>query len=211
MVACFITTTASAQTAAGRLEVAGGLRWNGATTFAEMAATETSVGGQRLTLFKSRSALESSPGVEARVGFALAALFEAEAAVSYNTRQLRTDITADFEGAQAVAVSEPIKQFIVQGGLVMPLRMVGSLRVTPFASGGAGYLRQLHEGQTLIESGLTYYVGGGVNVLLRSGAGRIKTTGLRADVRAQFLADGVAPGGGTYAVPAAGASLFVRF
>jgi hypothetical protein len=204
-------TQAHGQVAAGRLDVSGGLRWNGKTAFAEVDATETSPGGQRLTLFKSRSSLESSAGFETAIGIWLTSRFEAEVALIYSPTQVRTDVTADYEAAQPLAVTEPIKQFIIQGGLVVPLGMLASGRITPFVSGGGGYLRQLHDGQTLIQTGAPDYAGGGVNILLRSGTGWIKTTGVRADLRAQFLTAGVAPDGGTHAVPAAGASLFVRF
>ena len=57
-------------------------------------------------------------------------------------------------------------------------------RLRPFASGGAGYLRQLHEDRTLVETGQVYYAGGGARYWLRGGARVAALVGLRGDVRA---------------------------
>ena len=39
----------------------------------------------------------------------------------------------------------------------------------PFVYGGAGYLRELHEGEALVEEGLEYHAGGGIKVWFGSG------------------------------------------
>jgi hypothetical protein len=77
---------------------------------------------------------------------------------------------------------------------------------------GAGYLRQLHEQGTFLQTGSFYQFGGGVSGLLVPG-GRFHTkgVGVRADVRALIRSKGVAFDGGSKTSPAAGAALFVRF
>jgi hypothetical protein len=64
-------------------------------------------------------------------------------------------------------------------------------RIRPFVTGGAGYLRQLYDERTLVESGSIYYAGGGVRVWLRGGDGRKRSLGIRSDVRATWRRDGV--------------------
>jgi len=70
-------------------------------------------------------------------------------------------------------------------------RMIG-LGLVPFAAAGAGYLRELHEGQTLVEDGHLYYVGGGVtHWFFARSRGVVRAAGLRADVRMNLLSGGV--------------------
>jgi hypothetical protein len=65
-------------------------------------------------------------------------------------------------------------------------------RTVPFAAGGVGYLRQLHEGLTVIEQGHFYHAGGGVkHWLMTRERGRLRAVGLRADARLYLLAEGI--------------------
>ena len=85
-------------------------------------------------------------------------------------------------------------------------------RWIPFAIAGAQYMRQLHEGQTLLVAGRLYEGGGGVKYLLGSREhARLKTVGVRADVRAVVRTAGVNTDGRAHVSPAVAASLFVRF
>ena len=82
----------------------------------------------------------------------------------------------------------------------------------PFAMAGGGYLRQLHEEATLIETGRFVQFGGGVTYLLVSTPHlRMKSIGARGDVRAFIRSKGIAFDGGSHAAPALGVSAFVRF
>jgi hypothetical protein len=82
----------------------------------------------------------------------------------------------------------------------------------PFATGGAGYLRQLHEGLTLSEDGHLFYVGGGVRrVLLSRPKGLLRGLGARGDVRLTILSGGVTVEDKTRNHFSASASLFVVF
>jgi len=74
-----------------------------------------------------------------------------------------------------------------------------------------GYLRQLHEGQALVETGRTVQAGGGVKIALGSSADASRRVGVRADVRMIARTGGVSPDGGTHVAPSFGASLFVAF
>src|SRR4029077_1292642 len=98
--------------------------------------------------------------------------------------QIRTQITNDFEGAAPVTATEIIRQFTVGGGVVWYVRPARSAsRLAPFATAGVGYLRQLHESGTLVETGHFYQFGGGVKYLFVSRPGsRLKGIGARIDV-----------------------------
>jgi hypothetical protein len=77
---------------------------------------------------------------------------------------------------------------------------------------GGGYLRQLHEQATLVETGRFYQFGGGVSALLVSGSHfHTSGAGVRFDVSALVRSGGVAFDGGAKTSPSAAASGFVRF
>jgi hypothetical protein len=85
--------------------------------------------------------------------------------------------------------------------------------VLPFVTGGGGYLRQLHEGATLVQTGSIYYIGAGASIALSTAdrRQRVKQIGLRLDTRAIVRTGGVTIDGRAYTAPAVGASLFARF
>jgi hypothetical protein len=62
----------------------------------------------------------------------------------------------------------------------------------PFAVGGGGYLRQLHEGLMVTEEGHLFYFGGGARRMLMSRArGFLRGLGVRGDVRWNILSGGI--------------------
>jgi len=85
-------------------------------------------------------------------------------------------------------------------------------RVSLFAAAGVGYGRQLHDGQTFVETGQSSYVGGGLHYLLKTeGKRHLKSAGIRAEVRGTLVRDGLTLDGATHLMPVLGATLFVRF
>lgn len=210
-VAVLAAGATEAQPAQGRVEVSGGAAWLGASKFAPVLAQETTPAGGRRTVFVSDTTLESSTGPAVRVGVRLMSSVRLETGIAVNQPALSTRITGDVEpGAVDTSASETITQYAVEGGVVAGLRRRQTGRLIPFAAAGGAYLRQLHEGRTLVQTGRAYYVGGGAHYLLRQGGGgRIKSAGIRADLRATIMKDGVAPADAV--VPFLGAALFVRF
>lgn len=105
---------------------------------------------------------------------------------------VRTRITSDVEGAEPLTTEERLDQYFVEASAVYFLHALRLGRQTvPFVSAGGGYLRQLHEGRTLVETGQVYHVGGGLRHWLRAGGrGFIRGAGLRVDVRAYVLSNG---------------------
>ncbi len=197
----------------GHVELAIGPLWVGRQALGSGDANETTAAGGNLLLFSTSTELSSATGLEARVGVRLSRAFEAEASGTYATPQIRTQISHDVEGAAPVTATEVIKQFTIGGGVVWYVRPARSAsRLAPFVTAGAGYLRQLHESGTLVETGRFYQFGGGVKYVFVSRPGsRLKGIGARIDVRALVRQQGVAFDAGGHLSPAVGASLFARF
>jgi hypothetical protein len=212
LLASIAAVPAGAQTTAGRLEVAAGLRWLGGTAYAEVPAVETSRGNGQFVLFNSNTELKATAGVEARVGVRLTPVLTAEGGLSYSRPRLETRVSSDAESIPNVAVGESVAQYAVEAGLTAQLARWRVGRMMPFAAGGGGYLRQLHAGRQLVETGRTYYVGGGFRYpLTERRRGLVRSSGLRADVRAAGFKNGVALDDKVHWVPSLSASLFVTF
>jgi hypothetical protein len=196
----------------GRVEIASGVSWIGPATFDRIDATETTPSGGQRVVFSTRGALESSTGLTVRIGARLTSWIGVESALALNLTRLSTRISADVEQAAPVTAAEGVTQYLVEGGVVARLRRWRVGRWEPFAAAGAGYLRHLNEGKTLVQTGRSYYAGGGGHYALRrSDTGRIKSAGLRVDLRATILKDGVALDRTSHLVPTAGAGVFMLF
>lgn len=203
----------SADPAPARFDVGIGALWIGQQALGTKAAMETTGAGATRALFNASSGLASASGVAGRIGLRVTRGFAAEAEASYLKPQLRVALTGDAEDAAAVTATETVQQFTIGGGALWypPIRRWSS-RFAPFATAGGGYLRQLHDQATLVETGRFYYVGGGFSALLVAGGHfHAKGLGVRADVRALIRSKGVAFDGGSETSPAAGVSAFVRF
>lgn len=195
-----------------RFEVGIGSLWIGRQPLGTKTATETTGTGGSTPVFSTSSDLSSAAGVDGRVGVRVTRSLVAEAEASYLTPQLRVAITGDAEAA-AVTASETVQQFSIGGGVLWHFtnhRSTG--RFAPFVMAGGGYLRQLHQPGTLVDTGRYFQVGGGATYLLVSSP-RFHTHGVgaRVDVRALNRSKGVAFDGGAHTSPTFGVSAFVRF
>jgi opacity protein-like surface antigen len=196
----------------GRFELSAGPLWTGRASFGTALATETSASGGRFLLFSSSSELAAAAGVEGRIGVRLTPALQVEASSSYSRVPLRTTVSGDSDNGASAILSETIQQVTIDGGVVLHLRRwrFGG-RAVPFVAAGAGYLRQVHEGNTLAATGQMYRAGGGVNYLLMSHDRALKGIGIRGDVRAIVRRKGVAFDGRAHTSPAVAASVFFRF
>ena len=215
---CLRAVSADAQTGtrrlAGRMEASGGPIWMGAIPFGSTDATLTGAGGDRFRLFWTSSELLRATGLEVRVSHRVMRLVHAEISASYARPQLSTTVGSDVENGPSITAAEAITQVTLEGaGLVhLPFVLAGP-RILPFVTAGAGYLRQLHEGNTLVQTGRTYHIGGGAKVVLLSRDDRhwLKQVGARLDVRAEIRSGGIALDGRVHASPAVTAGIFGRF
>ena len=193
--------TASAQRSeaptlrAHRINVAGGVTWSGSypagSRDALLRSSALGATPPPFTLFSSRSTVESIAGLDARLGFALTSNLALEAGGAFARPRVSTAISADPEVASQVLAGEQLDQYVFEAGAVWQLPLRFGRRARPFVTGGAGYLRQLHQGRTLVEQGEIYYAGGGLRYWLRGGDGLKRSLGLRADARAMWKKHGI--------------------
>lgn len=197
----------------GRFEVAFGPVWIGRQALGSTDANETTGTGGSLRLFATSTELAAAPGIEGRVAVRVWRSISGEASATYTAPQIRTEVSSDSESAASLTSSERIQQFTIGGGIVWSLpNGRPASRLTPFVTAGAGYLRQLHDAATLVETGRFYQFGGGAKYLFVSRPGsHLKGIGARVDVRAVVRQQGVAFDDGRHVSPAIGASLFCRF
>jgi hypothetical protein len=197
-----------------RLEVTGGVGYITGTTLGHAGATlrANAVTAQTFTLFTTDTTLSGSITGEARVGIWLSRRIGVEGRLGYSRPDIRTSVRADAEGAAPITVVERIDQFVIDAGVLVRLDELRIGRLVPFAAGGAGYLRHVHEGFALIEQGHVYHLGGGVTRALFSRTqGAIRAAGLRADARVYFLSGGASLNDRTTTHGSFTGGLYIRF
>lgn len=156
-------------------------------------------------LFATDTNLERAGGLEVRLGYRTTRRLTVEGTLGFARPTLTSSLSADAEGAAAVEATTTLTEYVITGGALWKLSVNPRRRWTPFASGGAGVARHVHDGQTLIESGVDGYAGGGI---LHALSPRI---GLRLDGRVHFLSGGIAEGQGVSPRGALTGSIFVAF
>ena len=218
--ACLVlagSAAARAQTggrpASGNYEAAVGASWVGATSFGSADASLTGATGGAFRLFSTATELDAAPALDVRFGRRVTRVVQAEVSASYSTPMLKSSISADAESGANTVASESLRQFTIVGGAVVFLPRWQARRLLPFLTGGAGYIRQLHEGDTLVQSGGTYYVGGGVTIPIadRGPTRRLSQLGVRLDGRALIRTGATTLDSRSHTSPALTASLFARF
>jgi hypothetical protein len=195
-----------------RLEAAFAAGWLGGGGLGAAAANLRTSGSGDYLLFTTDTRFAAAPMIEARVAYPLTSRYTIEGRFGFSRPELRTSISGDVENAPALRVAEPVDQYTFEGALVVMLSGLRFASLVPFASGGAGYLRQLHEGQTLVEEGVAYHVGGGVKrPLFARQRGLVKAAGVRGDARLYVFSHGVEFDGGARLQGSVLGSVFVTF
>jgi hypothetical protein len=167
----------------GRLQVGVGAGWLGGSSFGEQPADLRAASGGPYRLFDSENDLISTGSFETRVGVALTARYAIEGRAALSKPELRSVISSDAEATGSFTIAESIDQYVFDGGVVIRLAGLNG-GLAPFATAGAGYVRQLHEGQELVETGHLFYVGGGfTHPLFSRPQGLIRAASVRADLR----------------------------
>jgi hypothetical protein len=178
---------------AHRMEVSvGGLFLGGAglgSETAELRANRTPPAP--FTLFTTDTRIVGVPGFDGRVGFWLTPSVVVEGGFVYAHPRIRTHVSGDIEGGEAIDLDDRLDQYFFDASGSLMLDRWTFLGFVPFVEGGGGYLRQLHEGRTLVETGQVYHAGGGLRRWLRTrDSGFIRGLGLRVDGRAYVLRNG---------------------
>jgi hypothetical protein len=201
--AVLLPTSVLAQRAGERrTEVGADLRWLTGVQFNDVNANETAFGGSNRAVFKSATRFGQAACPEARVAVPLTRLLDAEGSIAYGRSQLTTTITQDPEAADAT-ITESLTAYLLEGGVAAHLARWRKGASEPFVSAGIGYLRQLHDGHTLVEGGRTWYVGAGLRHRFHDDAlSGFKSAALRVELRATILGTGSALDGETHVMPA---------
>jgi hypothetical protein len=183
-----LTSVAEAQVYIGRDAPRRGMfELSGGGMFASGFELETltaelsrSTPAETFDLFTSEAKVTGFPGAFARMGFYLSDGVSIEGGVRYARPRLSVRLSGDAESAAETTAEETISHYLFEGSLVWHLRHLSfaSGRAIPYLAGGAGYLRELHEGNQLVETGQEYHALGGLNYWLGSGARRF---GLRIE------------------------------
>jgi hypothetical protein len=166
----------------GSVEVGAGAAWTQGLDLGEQDATLTrnpGTGPDPFLLFGSSTELVPSAGARAHVGVYVSRSVSFEAGVDYSRPVLRTRLTDDAESAPAVTVSETLTRYVFEGSAVFHLNGLAFAgdRGVPFLIGGGGHVRELHQGNELVETGRQFHAGGGVKLWL--GGGRRRRVGVR--------------------------------
>ena len=145
-------------------------------------------------LFSTASRFAAAPAFHVKSVVALSRRFGVEAGITVSHPELQLSVSNDAEAAPPITIAERIDQYSVDAGIIV---MIGELalgsRTLPFVAAGAGYLRQLHEGQTLVEEGHVFHAGGGVkHWFVARDQGLINGAGVRVDARLYLMSGGIA-------------------
>jgi len=176
-----------------RFEVSVGGLWIGGT---DLGALDANLRANNLTptpfrLFSTQTSQAGAPGIDLRFGYWLSRSLAVEGGFARMQPELRTRVIADAESAPALTAAERIDQYFIDANVVWSLDRFRFRGMVPFVAGGAGYLRQLHEGRTLVETGQVYEAGGGIRYPIFRNVGWFRTIGLRLYGRACVLVDGI--------------------
>lgn len=198
---------------AGSIEISGGLAWGGGFDLGSADATLTrnpGTGAGGFDLFVADSRLDSGLGPLARLAVFLSPTVSVEAGFRLLRPTLSVDLGADAEEAAETTATETINQYTIDGSLVWHLTGAAFAggRAVPFLAGGAGYLRDLHDGNELMETGIEYHAAAGVKYWLSE---RPRRAGIRGEVGVSVRDGGFDFRDGTRTVPVASVSLVFLF
>ena len=203
-----LTTAAQAQVYIGRdaprrgmFEMSGGGMFASGFALGDLTAELTrSTLTDRFDLFTSEVEVTGFPGAFARIGYYLSDAVSIEGGMRYARPRLTVRLSGDAESAPSQTAEETVSHYVFDGSLVWHLRHLSfaSGRAIPYLSGGAGHLRELHEGNQLVETGQEYHALAGVNFWLGSGARRF---GLRVEGGMSARKKGIDHTDGVRAVP----------
>jgi hypothetical protein len=168
--------------ARGSIEIGGGGVWAaGFDMGSRQAGLSRSTATDRFDLFSVESKVSGFPGVHARVGFYLTSAVAIEGGVRFARPKLSVRLSGDAESAPDETATQTANHYLFDGSVLFHFTRASFAggRGVPFVSGGAGYVRELHERNELVETGREYHATGGIKYWFGSGRRRL---GLRAEV-----------------------------
>lgn len=195
----------------GSWEISGGFLWQGGFDLGDRNAELTrnpSTGTGPFDLFGAASSLGSGIGAQGRLTGYLTRNLAVEGGARITRPRLAIDLSDDAESAPDVTAAETLTQYVFDGSVVWHFAPFHKERAVPYVAGGAGYIRDLHEGNSLIETGTEYHAMAGVKWWFNS---RPRRLGLRTEVGFSVRDGGFDLSEGRRTVPVASASLVYIF
>ena len=195
----------------GSWEIGGGIVWtdgfSGGNSTAELTQGSQNSGG--FDLFDASGRLRTGTGFEGTLAYYLSRSLALEGGVRYSQPRLTYRLSGDVEDAEPVTASETLTRYVFTGSLVWDLRgLAFGRRGVPFLTAGAGYIRELHEKNELIETGTEYHAGAGVKFWFGQGPRRL---GIRGQVGVSVTDGGFDFRDEPRTLPMASAALFFLF
>jgi hypothetical protein len=197
------------QTREPRFEISAGALYIGGNDLGGRSAdlVQNERGGGAYPVFESDNRVDAAPAFEARFGWRFGTRLTVEGGAFMSRPQLTARLTSDVENAPDATIVEDLSLYIFDAAAIVAFGRP-EWRVTPFVRAGAGYVRQLHEDNVLVETGQAYHAGGGVTAWFGRGYRRM---GLRLDARVYVLQGDVDLGASDRTVPAGGAAFVFAF
>jgi hypothetical protein len=192
-------------------ELSGGGVFVGGYGLGESAAELTpNSGSASFEQFTTDNRVRPVFGVQARIGVNLTRALGVEGGFRFARPVLEVRASGDFENAPDTTIEETLSQYLFDGSVVWHFTRAAFAggRAVPFAFGGAGYLRELHEEGVLVEDGLEYHAGGGLKWWFGQGRRRI---GVRGEAGISIRDGGFDFADGSRVVPTVGGSLIYTF
>jgi hypothetical protein len=198
--------------AARSLEAAFGALWVGTMPLGDRSADLSRPDGGPQSLFRTDVSIGPGPGAEVHVSKAVSPGFAAELSGSWTRLEVRTEVTADTEGAALVTATTSLSRISIEGSGLWTLAGDGDA-TSFFVRAGGGWMRELAAGAVLGAAGAVGNAGAGVKYWWGTSIpGRGRRWGLRVDGRAVLRWRGVDLGTRAVRVaPAASANLMIRF
>jgi len=166
----------------GSIEAGGGGVWvQGFDLPPRRAQLSRSTGADPFDLFSTESRLDTAAGGYARLGVYLTRAVSVEGGVRYTKPTLGVRLSGDAESADGEEATGPVGQYVFEGAVLLHLTRASFAggRGLPFISAGGGHIRELYDGNELVETGRQFHVSGGIKYW--SGRTR-RSAGLRAEV-----------------------------
>jgi hypothetical protein len=175
----------------GSVEIGGGGTWASGFDLGRTTAELTRSGPQTdgYDLFTSEGDVNGFPGVHARVGVYLSRTISIEGGVRFAKPTLSYQLSGDAESAADETATETLSHYVFDGSVLFhfPGASFAGGRGIPFVSGGAGHIRELHEGNELVETGIELHATFGVKYWLGTGSRRL---GIRGEIGLSAREDG---------------------
>jgi hypothetical protein len=169
--------------------------------------------GSVFNYFSVTGTRATTPAFRGRIGYNITRMFTVEGGLVAGRGNVQGSVTSDAENAAAVTVSERMTQYFIDVSLLahLPQAAFSNGAGVPFLEGGAGYLRQMHEGNIATNTGQIYHFGGGITYMFSKRPGKLTGLGIRADAQIYIPRNGYSFSGSQSVFAGVGAALLLAF